>query len=115
MVKFISLEPYQFISFRQIPNYPITMFNQNSGVQFDGGEFVTEDKALIAGLRDFIRNFERASSLEANKKFSFPCPITEYGKTIITTKYVPPAPEPNNDNSGISDEAIRKIRDLLRL
>lgn len=33
MIKFIA-KPYQYLAYRQIPTYPITMFNCNSAITY---------------------------------------------------------------------------------
>lgn len=60
-VKFIA-NPYHYLSYCLIPEYPITIYTQKAGVQFDHmGYFVTEDAQLIAGIRAYI-NAHRLSS-----------------------------------------------------
>lgn len=62
-VKFIA-NPYHYLSYCLIPDYPITMYNRNGGCQFDkDGIFQTADEQLIKGIRAYINMYRNSCQI----------------------------------------------------
>ena len=101
MAKFYSENKSQFIGFRQLPNFPLSSLKiQVGGIDFNDGVYESEDKVLIACLREFIGTRRLYSK------------IWESGSEPLTTVFEPVV---EVADVGSEDEDFKEFTRMLRL